>query len=88
MKCLQSDSCRERGLTPFPLRDELGLVKISAKRTELFFEPTNRPVCAKKTLLPPELDAFFQEFLVTVGVDIVLGADVFLQPRAFAQHER
>src|SRR5438876_8437177 len=38
--------------------------------------------------LPANLDTFFQEPLVTCRVDIVLGANVFLQARTLAQHDR
>src|SRR4030095_8988342 len=38
-------------------------------------------------LLSRELDAFLQQLLISVGVNIVLGADVLFEPCTFSQHE-
>src|SRR5262245_8711496 len=39
------------------------------------------------SLLSCELDAFLQQLLVAIGINIVLGADVLFEPCTFSQHE-
>src|SRR5262245_16523720 len=38
-------------------------------------------------LLSCELDAFLQQLLIAIGINIVLGANVLFEPRTFSQHE-
>src|SRR5215471_9887603 len=56
---------------------------------------TTRPATAARVMMSPcssrlslELDAVLDQLLVSTRIEVVLGADVFLEPRALSQHQR